>query len=72
MNDIKVVFTGFRSSELEDKVKQRGGIVSSSVTKNITYLVAKDPDDLKGKGEKAQQLGIPIISVEKFKSEYKL
>lgn len=72
MNDIKVVFTGFRSSELEDKVKQRGGIVSSSVSKTTTYLVAKDPNDLKGKGEKAQQLGIPIISVEKFKSEYKL
>ena len=72
MNDIKVVFTGFRSSELEDKVKMRGGIVSSAVTKSTTYLVAKDPSDLKGKGEKAQQLGIPIISLEQFKTEYKL
>jgi DNA ligase (NAD+) len=72
MNDIKIVFTGFRSSEMENKIKQRGGIVTSSVTKTLTYLVAKDPTDLKGKGEKAQQLGVPIISVEQFKSLYNL
>jgi NAD-dependent DNA ligase len=72
MNDIKVVFTGFRSSELEDKIKSRGGVVSSTITKNTTFLIAKDPSDLKGKGEKAVALKIPIVSLDDFKKSYNL
>ncbi len=72
MNDIKVVFTGFRSSELEDKIKQRGGIISSAITKNTTFLIAKDPNDLKGKGEKAIAMKIPIVSLNDFKQRYNL
>jgi DNA ligase (NAD+) len=72
MNDIKVVFTGFRSSELEDKIKHRGGVVSSTITKNITFLIAKDINDLKGKGEKAIDFKIPIVSLNDFKERYNL
>jgi DNA ligase (NAD+) len=72
MNGLKIVFTGFRSSEMEDKIKSRGGSVSTSVNKNTSYLVAKDTSDLKGKGAKAQELGINIISVEDFKILYNL
>lgn len=72
MNGLKIVFTGFRSSELEDKIKSRGGVVSSSINKNTSYLVAKDPSDLKGKGAKAQELGINILGVEEFKTLYNL
>lgn len=72
MVGLKIVFTGFRSSELEDAIKQRGGNVSTSVNKNTSFLVAKDPSDLKGKGEKAQELKIPIVSLEEFRKEYNL
>ena len=37
MNGLKIVFTGFRSSELEDKIKSRGGAVTTSVNKNTSY-----------------------------------
>lgn len=72
MNGLKIVFTGFRSSELENEIKMRGGNVSTSISKNTSYLVAKDINDLKGKGEKAQGLGVPIVNVEEFKKLYKL
>jgi NAD-dependent DNA ligase len=72
MVGLKIVFTGFRSSELEDSIKQRGGNVSSSVNKNTSFLVAKDPNDLKGKGEKAQSLGVPIVSLDEFRKIYNL
>jgi DNA ligase (NAD+) len=72
MNGLKIVFTGFRSSELEDKIKSRGGVVSTTVNKNTSYLVAKDPTDLKGKGAKAHELGINIIGIEEFKTLYNL
>jgi len=68
----KIVFTGFRSSELEDKIRERGGTVVSAISKNTTILVAKDLSDLKTKGAKAQELGIRILDLDNFKRTYNL
>lgn len=61
-----IVFSGFRDKDLEEQIKSRGGKVTSSVSRNTTMLVVKDPNDLTGKPQRAQELGIPIIQREEF------
>lgn len=56
------VFTEFRSKTLEEKIVAAGGKISSSVSKNTTYVVTTSPDGSSGKLEKARDLNIPIIS----------
>lgn len=64
LNLIAVCFTGVRSKDLEKKIQDRGGKVTSSVTKETTHLVAKDPSGKSGKLDKARAAGIEIISLE--------
>ena len=63
-----VVFTGALTmprSEAERIVKSQGGRAASSVTKSTDYVVAgEDPGS---KYEKAQQLGISILTEEEFR-----
>jgi DNA ligase (NAD+) len=50
--------------EAAEKIKERGGKVSGSVSKNTDYvLVGEDPGS---KYEKAKKLGVPILSEEQF------
>lgn len=56
------LFTGFRSSDLEAKIVEQGGKISSSVSSKLTYLVAADVNDSSGKLKKARELGTKIIS----------
>ena len=37
-----LLFSGFRNNELEEKIKQLGGNVTSSVSKNTSFLVVKN------------------------------
>jgi len=64
----KFVFTGslehLTRSKAGDLVKEQGGMVSSSVSKNVNYVViGKNPGS---KYEKAKKQGIPIIKEEEF------
>jgi DNA ligase (NAD+) len=68
----KIVFTGFRSEELEKAIKEHGGTVVSALSKSTTILVAKNLNDLKTKGEKARELGVEIIQLDNFKDMYGL
>ena len=70
LTGITVVFSGFRDRDLEDKIRQLGGKVTTSVSKNTTYLIMKDINDIKGKGEKAQELGVNIISKADFQRQF--
>lgn len=54
-------------SYYEDLIKQHGGNVSSSVTKNTDYLVIADPNSTSTKAQKARKLGIKLISPEELK-----
>jgi NAD-dependent DNA ligase len=72
--DKKVVFTGFRSKELEELVKKSGGEVVNSITKKTDYLVVKSKDDNEKKSSKilkAEKLGIEIVSELEFKEYIK-
>lgn len=56
LEGITVVFTGIRDKELEEKITARSGTIGSSVNKNTTYLVAKDPTGNSSKLVKARAL----------------
>lgn len=65
----KFVFTGGLNSlsrpEASDLIKQKGGIVASSVGKDTDYVVVGEKPG--SKYQKAQKLGIDILSEDEFK-----
>ena len=63
----KIVFTGFRDKELESKVEELGGEITSTVSKNTNILVVKDKESTSSKITKAKSLKINIKSIEEFK-----
>lgn len=65
-----VVFSGFRDSNLQDQIKERGGKVTTSISGKTTLLILKNLNDGKGKAEEAAKRGIPTISLEQFVSQY--
>lgn len=63
------VFTGTmvnKRNVLEDMVKNNGGIVKSSVSKGVDYLVIADPNSTSSKAVSARKFGIKLISEEEF------
>lgn len=63
-----VCFSGVRDKSLEDAITSQGGKIASGVSKTTTHLVVKDPSGTSSKITKAQQLGIPIMTIEQFNS----
>ena len=61
-----VCFTGVRSPEMETLIESQGGTVKSSVGKNLTYLVAKDPKSTSGKAKKARDYGCEVVGVDEM------
>ncbi len=62
-------FTGTMSkprAELEEMAADAGGEVHSSVSKELTYLVVADPSSNSSKSQKAQKLGVKLISEDDF------
>lgn len=55
-------------AELESIIKQYGGKVSSSVSKNTSYLINNDINSTSSKNESAKKLGVKIITEENFKN----
>lgn len=68
--DIKVVFTGIRSAEMENIIRQNGGKVLTSFTKECNLVIAKDPNASSGKLNKAREKGVDIISLEEAFDRY--
>ncbi len=60
------VFTGFRSPEWEEQVKNEGGKMVSSVSKKTNYLVVKAKGSGSSKEKKALSLGIVIMDQKEF------
>jgi len=69
MSILIYLFTGIRDKELEEKITARSGTIGSSVNKNTTYLVAKDPTGNSSKLVKARALigDDNVISITKAK-----
>ena len=69
LNGKSYIITGTLQSmgreEAEDKLREKGATITSSVTKNTTALIAGEKPG-KGKTVKAEKLGIPTISEIEF------
>jgi DNA ligase (NAD+) len=61
-----VVMSGFRDKELEEKIKQNGGSIGSSITSKTTILIVKDKTQTTTKIQKAKEKGVKIYSIEEF------
>lgn len=70
VNGLHIVFTGFRNKEWETRITELGGKISSSVSKNTSIVIAKDPSEDSSKLNKARELNVTIISIEEFEKTY--
>lgn len=57
-------------NELKAYIEQQGGKVTGSVSKSTSYLINNDVTSTSGKNQKAQTLGIPIISEDEFLKQF--
>jgi NAD-dependent DNA ligase len=65
-----IVMTGFRDGELQDKLKNVGAKLGSSVSKNTFIVLVKDKEDETGKAADARKLGIAIMTPDEFRAKY--
>jgi len=70
--DQHIVFTGFRSAELEEYITNEGGKIVGSVSKNTTLVLCADKEEASSKLDKAKTLKIPIMTKDEFIKEYKI
>jgi len=68
LKDLKFLFTGELNSmsrlKAQEMIKERGGIIKETVTKDLDYLVVgREPGS---KLEKARKLGVQILNEEEF------
>ena len=57
-------------NELKAYIESQGGRVAGSVSGSTSFLINNDVTSTSGKNQKAQQLGIPIISEDDFISRF--
>lgn len=57
-----------KRSEYETMIRQAGGTVADSVSKNTDYLVIADVNSTSTKAEKARKLGTKLISPEELET----
>ncbi|WDE99033.1 hypothetical protein PQO03_14445 [Lentisphaera profundi] len=65
-----LVFTGFRSPELEEQVKAEGGKIGSSVSKKTFALVVKATGSGSSKEKKALDLGVEVWSKDQLEEKF--
>ena len=65
-----IVMTGFRDTDLQDKLKNVGAKLGSSVSKNTFIVLVKDKEDETGKAADARKLDITIMTPDEFRAKY--
>ena len=65
-----IVMTGFRNKDIEQKLKEMGAKLGSSVSKNTFLVLVKNLDEDTGKALDAKNLGIQLMTPEDFISMY--
>lgn len=63
INNKGFIFTGFRNKDYEKKITDNGGIIKTSISKNLDYVIVANKDTDNTKVKKAQELGIKIIDI---------
>lgn len=51
---------------IEKSIMEAGGVVKTSVTSSLSYLITNNPDTTSSKMKKAQKYGIPVINEQKL------
>lgn len=64
------VVTGFRDKDLEQKIIDNGGKVTSGVSKKTTCLIVADIETTSTKAKKAFALNLPVLTVNGFLQNY--
>ena len=65
-----IVMTGFRDKELIEQLEQIGAKISGSVSGKTFAVIVPDAETETGKTEKAESLGIQVVTVDDFKKKY--
>jgi DNA ligase (NAD+) len=65
-----IIMTGFRNKELEQKIKDVGAKLGSSVSKNTFLVLVKNINEDTGKAIEAKNLGIKLMTPDEFISKY--
>jgi NAD-dependent DNA ligase len=65
-----IVMTGFRDAELQNKLKEVGVKVGSSVSSKTFMLLVKDTDEDSSKVLDAKKFGVLILTAQEFTSKY--
>ena len=65
-----IIMTGFRDKNLEDKIKNAGAKLGSSVSKNTYLVIVNHLEENTGKALDARKLGIQLITVDDFNKKY--
>ena len=68
----KLVITGFRDKNLQKQLEKIGAKVGSNVSKKTFIVLVKTIDDDTGKADKARNLGVTLMTPEKFTTKFKL
>jgi len=66
MSGKSVCMTGFRDKAMEGEIEAQGGTIKSSVSKDLTILVAKDPNSGSGKAQQAAKYGTEVIGIDEM------
>ena len=65
-----IIMTGFRDKNLEDKIKNAGAKLGTSVSKNTYLVIVKNLEEDTTKAIDAKKLGISLITLEEFNNKY--
>ena len=68
----KVIMTKTRDKAIIGHIEKTGGILEENLKKDTFLLVVKSYDDTSSKTEYSKKHGIPILSVEDFKTKYSI
>jgi len=70
LKDKKICFSGFRDKELEKEICEKGGKVTTSVSKNTNFLIVKDIEDDSGKIKDAKKNNVEILQKDDFIKQF--
>tara|TARA_B100001769_G_scaffold195119_1_gene155548 strand:+ start:35189 stop:38242 length:3054 start_codon:yes stop_codon:yes gene_type:complete len=68
----KIAITGFRDSNLIDKLKQTGAVMTSSINKKIFMVIVKDKNISTGKIDEARKLNLTIMTPAEVYNSFEL
>lgn len=68
--DQKIVLTKFRDNQISNYILNQGGVIEENVTKQTNLLLIDNLDSSSGKRNKAESLGIKVLSRDQFINKY--